>query len=68
MKESTHELFYYAEFGCWTALLLAPFLYWVNGPAVSTDQSVVRTTVVIIAACGVIGFRLRAWFHRRQGP
>jgi hypothetical protein len=68
MSESTYELFYYIEFGCWTVLLLAPFLYWVNGPAVSTDQLVVRTTVVIIAACGVIGFRLNAWFNRRERP
>mgnify|MGYP007059595633 FL=1 len=25
----------WVEFGCWTIVALAPFLYWANGPAVS---------------------------------
>jgi hypothetical protein len=35
-----------AEFCCWAMVLLAPFLYWVNGPVVSTDQLVVRSVLV----------------------
>lgn len=54
----------WAEFCCWTALALAPFLYWVNDPAVSTDQFVVRTALVVLAACGAIGLRLAAWLGR----
>jgi len=57
------ELRGWIEFACWTTLALAPFLYWVNGPAVSTDQFVVRTALVILAACGAIGLRLFAWLH-----
>ncbi len=49
------------EFGCWTALALTPFLYWVNGPAVSHDQLVVRWIVVLVALVGGAGLRLRAW-------
>lgn len=51
----------WAEFCCWTTLLLAPFLYWINGPAVSTDQFVVRTALVVLAACGAVGLRLTSW-------
>ena len=31
-----------AELGCWTTVVLAPILTWVNGPAVSADQNVGR--------------------------
>ncbi|HET6880603.1 MAG TPA: hypothetical protein VFI31_10635 [Pirellulales bacterium] len=54
----------WAEFCCWTTLALAPFQYWANGPAVSTDQFVVRTALVVLAACGAIGLRLFAWLRR----
>lgn len=53
------------EFGCWTVLVLVPMLYWVNGPAVSQDQLVVRWLVVVVALAGGIGLRLRA-LRRRQ--
>ncbi len=59
------ELRGWIEFGSWTILLLAPFLYWVNGPAVSTDQFVVRCALVILAACTGVGLRCYAWFCRR---
>ena len=54
------------EFGCWTTLALAPFLYWVNGPAVSHDQLVTRITLVVVAANGAMGLRLYAWRERRN--
>lgn len=43
-----------AEFGCWFVVVLAPILTWVNGPAVSTDQFVVRTFVFCAALTGGI--------------
>ena len=43
------EVACWAEWGCWIALSLTPFLYWVNGPAVSADQFVVRTILVVLA-------------------
>jgi hypothetical protein len=59
------ELLGWTEFACWTALVLMPFLYWVNGSAVSTDQFVVRSVLVFLAAVGAIGLRSYAWLHRR---
>ena len=38
-----------AEFSAWFMVALAPILTWVNGPPVSTDQSVVRTIVFLLA-------------------
>jgi len=55
---------YWLEFSCWTTLLLAPFLYWVNGPAVSTDQFVVRTVLVSLAAVGAVSLRACALFRQ----
>jgi hypothetical protein len=54
---SPTDLRYWLEFGCWTTLALAPFLYYINGPAVSEDQFVVRTALVVLAACGAVGLR-----------
>jgi hypothetical protein len=48
----------YIEFACWTMMVLFPLLYWVNGPAVSTDQLVVRTALIILAVGGILGSRL----------
>ena len=58
---------YWLEFGCWTTLGLAPFLYWVNGPAVSTDQLVVRTSLVSLAAVGAVGLRVTKLVRKRRG-
>ena len=38
----------------WISLLLAPVLYWIQGPAVSSDQFVVRVLIVCLAAFGVL--------------
>jgi hypothetical protein len=56
------ELRDWLEIGSWTTLALAPFLYWINGPAVSSDQFVVRTTLMVVAAVAAIALRLAAWF------
>ena len=65
VPRSVDELLGWTEFACWTALVLAPFLYWVNGSSVSTDQLVTRTVLVILSAGGAVGLRLYAWFRRR---
>jgi len=54
----------WAEFCCWTALVMAPIINWVNGPAVSQDQFVVRTGLIVLAACGGIGLRFYALLRR----
>lgn len=54
------------EVGCWTTVLLAPFLYWVNGPAVSTDQLVMRIVVLGLALLGGIAIRSVRWQCRRS--
>jgi hypothetical protein len=52
------ELRYWLELGCWTTLALSPFLSWVNGTAVSQDQFIVRSAVVVLAACGAFTLRI----------
>ncbi len=54
-----------AEFCCWTMVVLAPILTWVNGPAVSTDQFVVRTIVFVLALSGAIGLRVTNIVRKR---
>jgi hypothetical protein len=49
------------ELACWFAVLLAPFLRWVNGPAVSSDQFVVQVSLVSLAIMGAISLRLYHW-------
>jgi len=66
---TTEEFLGWLEFGCWSALIMAPLIYWLQGPSVSNDQFVVRTALVILAAVGGIGLRLRVlWQRRRAGP
>lgn len=55
-----------AEFCCWTMVGLAPILTWINGPSVSTDQFVVRTTVFVLALIGAIGFRVTNLLRKRR--
>ena len=62
---SLDELLLWSEFGCWTAIVLSPILYYVNGPSVSGDQAVVRTGLVIIAALGAATLRFVNWRRRR---
>jgi hypothetical protein len=63
---SPAEIRYWLEFGCWTTLALVPFLYWVHGPAVSEDQCLVRTALLVVAAFGAIGLRAYNLRHRRR--
>ena len=61
------EFLGWIEFGCWSALVMAPIIYWLQGPSVSHDQFVVRTALVIIAASAGVGLRAQAMIHRRRG-
>ncbi len=55
----------WAEFACWTGLILMPFLQRVNGPAVSIDQTVVRTSLVVITLTSAIVLRIVNWLGKR---
>ena len=54
------------ELGCWTMVVLAPILTWVNGPSVSTDQAVVRGTVFVLALLGGMSTTARRLLLRRR--
>jgi len=56
------------ELGCWTMVALAPLLYWANGPAVSTDQLVVRSGLVGFALGGGLALRLAACLRGGSSP
>jgi len=56
-NENPIDPWFAAELACWTMVVLAPFLTWVNGPAVSTDQFVVRAIVFGAALTGGIALR-----------
>ncbi len=52
------------EFVCWIVVLLAPFLRWVNGPAVTDDQFAIQATLVSLALAGAIGLRIFHWINK----
>ena len=53
------EIRYWAEFCAWSALVMTPIIWWLQGASVSTDQFVVRTGLVVISASVAVG--LRGW-------
>lgn len=57
------ELLSHLEFGCWTAIVLIPIIYYVQGPSVSQDQLVMRS---IVTATAVIGAPLLTILRRRR--
>ncbi|GAA4450373.1 hypothetical protein [Novipirellula rosea] len=59
-----HQLVGWFEFGCWTIIAMTPFLYWVNGSAVSRDQLVVRSLLVAVALIAGVTLRCIAWSRR----
>jgi len=66
------DVMWFVECGSLSALLIIPFLYYVNGPAVSRDQLVVRSTLTALAViiAGVFGVkRIVHWLRlkRRAG-
>jgi hypothetical protein len=54
------------EFCCWVVVALVPFLRWVNGPAVTTDQFVVQCSLVSLALIGGLTLRIAALVRRRS--
>jgi hypothetical protein len=60
------EMLAWAEFCAWSALLITPIVWWLQGPSVSIDQLVVRTALVIISGLAGIGLRIRAIVARRH--
>ena len=60
------ELLPWMEFACWTAIAIFPFLSWINGPAVSTDQYVMRNILIVLAFVGAFGLRYWNYQFRRQ--
>jgi hypothetical protein len=56
----------WTEFCAWAALLMTSVIWWLQGPPVSTDQFVIRTALVAIAAAAGIGLGIRASFRRRR--
>jgi hypothetical protein len=60
-----NELLPWAEFCAWSALIMTPIIWWLQGPSVSTDQFVVRTSLVVISAIVGVGLRVRAMVARR---
>ena len=65
---SLDELLGWLEFGGWTTLALAPMLYYVNGPAVSPDQFVVRSILVALAAVAAVSIRGYRILRSRRNP
>lgn len=63
---STDEILGWIEFACWTMLALTPMLYYVNGPAVSTDQLVTRSILTVVSALGAAGLCFRRWRIRSK--
>src|SRR5882724_2527381 len=62
----TAEILYWAEFCGWSALVMTPIIWWLQGPSVSTDQFVMRTALVVISASAAVGLRGRALLQRRR--
>ena len=60
------ELSGWVEFACWTALLITPFVNWLNGPPVTTDQLIVRAAVIVLALTGGIVLRTIKLVNRKR--
>ncbi len=60
------ELLGWAEFGSWSALVMTPIIWWLQGPSVSTDQFVVRTSLLVISAATGVVLRTRTWIRRKR--
>jgi hypothetical protein len=54
------------EQGAWTVLCLTPFLYWINGPAVSSDQLFFRWLLIIVAATTALVLTIRRFKSKKD--
>jgi hypothetical protein len=57
---SRKEIYTWVNIGCWVALVLTPLLRYVNGPAVSTDQFLIRIGLLIISVVGILLLHIAA--------
>ena len=60
------EIRHWAEFCAWSALVMTPIIWWLQGPSVSTDQFVVRTGLIVISASVAIALRGQALLQRHR--
>ena len=65
---SAAETLYWAEFFAWTMLVMTPIIWWLQGPSVSTDQFLVRTSLLLISGMAAIALRIFALWRRRGIP
>lgn len=65
---TTDEILGHLETGLWTAVVLIPILYYVNGPSVSQDQFVVRCILAVITYVGAPMMRWYRWKRGKRTP
>jgi hypothetical protein len=46
------------EFVCWIVVCLAPFLRWINGAAVTSDQFFIQVALFSVALAGAVVLRI----------
>lgn len=63
---SSEEVRGWIEFSAWSALVMTPIIWWLQGPSVSTDQFVMRTALVVISFSVAIGMRIFAILQSRR--
>ncbi|MFO1043547.1 MAG: hypothetical protein U0941_17325 [Planctomycetaceae bacterium] len=56
----------WAEFCGWSALVMTPIIWWLQGPSVSTDQYVVRCSLIVISCVVAVSLRIRSVIRRRK--
>ena len=61
---TTDEILGHLETGLWTAVVLIPVFYYINGPSVSHDQFVVRS---VLAGVTYVGAPLMRFYRWRRG-
>lgn len=63
---SSEEVRGWIEFSAWSALVMTPIIWWLQGPSVSTDQFVMRTALVVISFSVATGMRIFAILQSRR--
>ncbi len=59
-----HDIAPAIEFVCWSVVVLAPLLRWINGPAVTDDQFIIQVAFFLLALLGAVALRLYMCFRR----
>lgn len=58
------DILFTIEFVCWTVVGLCPFLRFINGAAVTTDQWIVQVALFVSSLIGAISLRAYRVFRR----